>query len=216
METLAIKYEQLRKQLTELCFQGQYHYRTYKRLRTLLYEKQSCRNVAELFFDMSVPAHFYTGIGYLCQLYDYHQQSINIFRYLKFVKANVSIFKNANKITILKSLEQDEILLQEIKPLMTNLSVLRNKYYFHLDEQYLKNPMEVFEEYPITYNELERLFDSAGQIINRYSVFYDDSSTHMGIFNEEDIFDLFDFLDLSLNKRRKEWEDKYVTKKSEE
>lgn len=188
----------LREALTELCFQGQTHYRIWRAVNESFSTHPTPAENAPVFFVLTAKAHFNASFSYLAKLVDKHKDSVKINDYIQFARSHPYIFQKEQSSTILKAVEEDSKLIETFSDHIINIRAWRDKYYSHLDRELISKPKAIFELYPIKPIDIYRLFEQIGNIINRYSGYYDDSSRQMGIIGEDDVTWLIEFIEQKL------------------
>ncbi len=188
----------LREALTEMCFQGQTHYRIWRTLNESFEKHPAPAENAPVFFIMTASAHFNSSFSFLAKLVDKHRDAVNINEYIEFVQSCPSMFKKTQSSTISKAVQKDLQIIEAFSTQITNIRARRDKYYAHLDRKHISKPKEILQLFPIKPIEIYQLYEEIGKIINRYSGFYDDSSSEMGIVGEDDVKWLIEFIEEKL------------------
>lgn len=201
------------KLLTDFTYQGLVHFRIWKRLIGMdgwvTDDEKTGKEMAPVFFAMSQKAHFETAFMHLARLVDVHDDTTNIGHFLRCVASEPKVFHKTEYEKIIKGVACDQNHLDGLRNSLMAIKKRRDKFYAHIDRSLIKDTQKVFREWPLRAAEMENAFTLVGEILNKYSVFLDKSTTVMGIIGEEDITKLLRYVGLQLREdkeeRRKKW-----------
>lgn len=198
------QFRDLRELLTTQCLLGQVHYRIWRAINESSRDKPEIAESAPVFFIMTRKAHFDGALIHVARLVDKHSESTSIHHYLSFAESNALIFQKVTPTDVNSAVESDRASLEGMSRRISNITARRNKYYAHLDKALISGKEEVLADFPIAPKEIYDLLVEIGEILNRYSGYFDDSDTHMGVLDEDDVNWVMDSLGKSLEREREE------------
>ncbi len=149
---------------------------------------------------------------YLHRIYDQHQSSFNLRRFLITIRENPHLFApqevkkrvaaNPHAEGLIRAigaldpaqLERDIRYCTNSNPQVANLNEWRDRVTFHKDprELFRQNPFE--HDHPLPFAEIEELLAKGYEIRNRYSQYFDTSVYSQGCREWKDVNHLFNAL----------------------
>lgn len=142
-------------------------------------------NEFPVFFNISNKSFVHVCIIELAKLYEYKSDS-GIEKLITICDANQNLFlkKIPNEITdcdtdkiirnydikidIQKDIQDAKNKLESLETVIENLKGQRDKFYAHLDKEYSENPSALTKNFPLNYEEIKNLIDTATSICNRF------------------------------------------------
>lgn len=116
-------------------------------------------NISLGFYTTVIYALFYSSIMELAKLYDNHKDSVYISAIQNQIQMNLEWF---GKDTFQPLVDRK----RKLKKIIENLRSIRNKAYAHSDKELLNDMDKVFNEYPISFEDVEKLIEFAFDICN--------------------------------------------------
>jgi len=165
-----------RKSLSSICNYGFINLRWWGKIYNYSKKKPDVINISPFFFLSAQNAYFDCALWNLILLFDPYSKKnkpLTIEKFLNFIEQNQKMFRNVSLNQLKKEIESDKKLLLGKLNMLDKLEKLRNKRLAHLDLKYAGNYNEIFKKFSIPINEMEKLFILAGEIINRYSAYFD-------------------------------------------
>jgi hypothetical protein len=89
------------------------------------------------------------------------------------------LFKDKNRKNIKKAIKLDGDRLLKEKTSLGNLKIWRDKRLYHLEKEYAGDLNQVFREHSITIGQFANLYSLAKDILNRYSIYFDEQENYM-------------------------------------
>jgi len=170
------------------------------------------------FFAASQKAHYDAMLAHLFRVLDTNSQSLSIWKFLNYAESNIKIFStqafaqrnrkdidsdNRSKYHVpatVENLKDDRKRLTELEEQLKALRELRDKAYAHADLRLTISNSEVRLR-ELTIQEIEELITTVFEIIQRYSIAYDKSSYSRKWMREDDINDVMEILNESLQEK---------------
>jgi hypothetical protein len=128
-------------------------------------------NSAYYFFGIAEASCVETAAMALSRIFIPHDDSITIPYLLNYAEQNPQVFSRIDRPTILERIEEHRQELNSISSLISNLKEQRDHALAHLDKKHITNPDAVYTHPPLDYNEVEKTFPLALNIVNTYSRF---------------------------------------------
>ena len=125
--------------LTSQLVWGSLHFRTARQIRIALGRRGE--DLAHCRWPLSITevAHFDTALAVLMRLLDRNSQSVNVYSFLRKCRSNPGLFKKKiEKNELLPAIDEDELHLKKIKPILDRLKKQRDSRFAHLDVSLLK------------------------------------------------------------------------------
>lgn len=155
-------------------------------------------NKAPAFFSLAINSFHYSAIMGLARIFEpASRDSKSIYKFLNFIEGNhKKIFKNdlITKKKLGRDSDIDEStvrkhreILTGVEPIISNLITWRDKAFAHNDKKYFKDRDALGKDFPITYEEIQKLIELAGEILNTYQVGYNGSYTQIIPSNTFDV-----------------------------
>jgi len=182
MDIVSIKdrFKKYRNDLWVICSNGYTHLFLFKKLFKYFSTNKDVFMLSPTFFAFSRDGHLECGISNLMRLFDTHQDSYSIFAYINYIKSNMKYLFAENKIGEVKRvIKEHRQLLLEIEGKLKILKTWRDKRLFHLDKEYLGDLNKIFRDYRLNIEDIENLYKIASDILNQYSILFDNQSFYM-------------------------------------
>jgi Arc/MetJ-type ribon-helix-helix transcriptional regulator len=213
LETPEMFHAYLRVLWDEL-YWANYYYEIFEEIQRLCQEHNEAFKFSPYFWDSTLRAHYYASLLYLHRIYDQHNRSFNLHRFLLTVRNNPKIFDldevrkrragdlHADSLIRYigpldpKQLESDiEYSSDKTNSKVSNLKSWRDRVTFHKDERELFRQKPFEEEYPLPHTDVKELLDRGFDMLNRYSQFFDTRIYSRGFHEWKDIEFVFEALD---------------------
>jgi len=148
--------------------------------------KRLVANVAPAFFGMTLEAHLNTAILHAARIFDTHKGMLNLEKILRRANANKGTLSPESANDLRDNLREARAKLPKLKSTLEAVSIRRNKTLAHLDPKVVSKPEEIEKKSEITVDQLEKLFTTAWEILNRVSVPYWDLSASLKLIDVDD------------------------------
>lgn len=177
------------------------HYKLFSSLNDSMSEYEREMSQSRAFWELTINSHLENSLFRLCRVYDQHKDSLNLKNILEAIKiksdqienhdadhekndSNLA-FKNLDNIAK-KQLESDLNFVSKEGDIVKKLVIWRNNKFAHQSAKKIIGKIDIFQEHSITYEELELLFSSGIEIINRYSNLLFNSSFSKNMVGQDD------------------------------
>jgi hypothetical protein len=202
------EFDRILEAITNQVVEANIYFRLFKDLLKTLDtdEYQDIQLVSRTFWSLTLNAHYYTAIHYLCRVFDQNPLGLHLKSFLTAVEANLHLFSEAefrkrlkdnvyvddlasvHRIPDDKQLEEDMRLCSEqndndlVKTLMRH----RHAYLAHNDGGYVVKQKDIRSQLPLPISDLDVLMARASKIVNRYSTLYKAESHSTQILGYDD------------------------------
>lgn len=188
METLprVKKFEKTMERLIELVVLGRAHLQIGRGIAKLMTEDPVIRDVARVFWGMSITAHLDAAQMFAFKLFDPRNGSMTIPYLLERAKECSADFQKATpeQVSALALDANRDILA--IAAALKPLRAKRNRILAHVDPTIVCDPEKLEAETKITFGDLDGIFGTAGKILNNVSVAFRDNSSILEIMGAAD------------------------------
>ena len=183
-----------RDALFKACGKGYAHLLIAKKIKSDYIQGYLAFKRSPTFWFYSYGAHSECVFSYLARIVEKRKnpnpKNITIFKYLNIVGQNIEfLFEENKQEDIKKAIEADYLLLEDKKEIINKLKDLRDKFLFHLDKQAFLNK-SFFPTNEINDTDIERLYLLIEEILNRYSVFFDETKMPYDLSSLKITFDM--------------------------
>jgi len=172
--------------LTEVVVLGKAHLKIGSGIAKTVTADPVIANVAPVFWGMSMTAHLDAAQMFAFKLFDPRRGSMTI-EYLLDKAAECSgDFQNASPSQVSAIIDaactQVSSLAAPLQPLRTK----RNRILAHMDPTIVRDPEKLAKETQVTFSDLNLIFRTAGDIVNRISVAFRDISSDLELIGDTD------------------------------
>lgn len=176
-----------------------------------LQDDEELLQAAPFFFRRTADAYLDGATLRMHRLIDRTKKSTSIFYFLRFVAKHPEIFQYVTTDEVVEAADQSREMLESKKKKLDSFLMQRNKHFVHLAREYLLLPdRDVYKEFPTTYEDLFGLLTSIGEILNRFSGFYDQRATLLEFWDERtSIESLFRYLRLGFDDESRELDERF-------
>jgi hypothetical protein len=179
-DTTIDKFKNYRFDLVVICTNGRTYLHLWKKIFNLFSKNKELFQLSPTFFAFARDGLLECAVSNLMKLYDVHKDSFSVYTYLNFAEQNMGIlFKKKNQKNIKKEIKLDRDRLSKEKTSLGNLKIWRDKRLYHLEKEYAGDLNQVFREHTITIGQLDNLYSLAKDILNRYSIYFDEKENYM-------------------------------------
>jgi len=180
-------------------------------------------HVANTFFTVTMKAHLDAALVHLFKIFDTHEDSLSIWKFMKYVDTNTEIFStesfvrrmagNTNLDYLLKShapvtstdIEKDKNKLHSKESIIKTLKKRRDKEYSHIDEAILLKIDNAPRQSHLSISEVQDSITAVFEILSRYSTAYDQSTFSRKWLGENDIEEVMAAIQFRLEEQSKQW-----------
>ena len=170
------------------------HYKLYKDLLSTIEEFPLVVAQSNTFWSMTLKSHLSTSLYMLTKAYDQHSNALHLLSFLQTIKANPTLFSEANfrerkkdnpfvvslasesRIPDLASLEIDISLCSKENHLVNTLIVHRGNALVHRNAKNTAKGTSVSETHPLSWEDFEVLLARAIEVLNKYSRLFEAST----------------------------------------
>ena len=179
-DTTKDKFKNYRFDLVVICTNGRTYLHLWKKIFNLFSKNKELFQLSPTFFAFARDGLLECAVSNLMKLYDVHKDSYSVYTYLNFAEQNMDIlFKDKNQKNIKKAIKLDIDSLLKEKTSLGNLKIWRDKRLYHLEKEYAGDLNQVFREHSITIGQFDNLYSLAKDILNRYSIYFDEQENYM-------------------------------------
>jgi hypothetical protein len=179
-DTTIDKFKNYRFDLVVICTNGRTYLHLWKKIFNLFSKNKELFQLSPTFFAFARDGLLECAVSNLMKLYDVHKDSFSVYTYLNFAEQNMGIlFKKKNQKNIKKEIKLDRDRLSKEKTSLGNLKIWRDKRLYHLEKEYAGDLNQVFREHTITIGQFDNLYSLAKDILNRYSIYFDEKENYM-------------------------------------
>lgn len=144
-------------------------------------DKNSDLEFLRHYYDLSTTitkALIYSAIIALSKIYDPNSSGANIISFLHSINSNKYFIESENlkEIKDFAKKQEGELEEEELKKLRKNLKSWRDKFYAHMDKDFLNDEIALHQAYPINVQEFETLLNFIKYTIERFFVLINGSS----------------------------------------
>ncbi len=207
-EQFIVYYDTLREELNTAYL----HYDIAKLLKAAKKTHREELSEALTFFELTMLSNLFTTILSIGRFIDKSNDSLSLDVFFDFIKNNLALFSaNEYRKRLLAQGNDDEycddfVLLHKditdeivdkdrvtIKELpIKNLRIWRHKKLAHIEESFVTGNIKVSDKFPITIQDIDKIFATFHEVLNRYRIAYDGIEWIIGIppvkYQIEDIF----------------------------
>lgn len=174
------KFNEYRNDLTIICSRGYTQLNLWKKFAIYFIKNKDVFMLSPTIFAFTRDALLECAVSDLIKLFDTHGDSLSIYKYLNFCDQNkTKLFSTDKQVKIVQAVNEDKLKLKNKENDLNNLKAWRDKRLYHLDKKYAGDLNKVFRDFNLTIGQIEDLFLLTKDILNRYSNFYDGSSSIM-------------------------------------
>lgn len=193
------KFEKLNKAFFEDCINGSCQLRILMRLLKLPEQYPELYLEGSEFFDLSVTSYIDSSFNRVCKFFDTSSSGTNIFKYLNYIEKQIHlIFPTKNeqeRERILIDLRSDRDILNGFIIQIKYLKNLRDKCFAHLSNESIADRNKIFEDNPISFEDLNKIYIQVAEIMNRYLVHYSGTVQAIEFIDEMMIDPFFEVVD---------------------
>lgn len=192
------KLEDILKLLRDHCIRGYLHFRIWRRINKAFRDMPDQLRQFSLHMKMSWEAHDDIALLYLIRLLDRSSQSVGIHYLLRVARSNPQLFKHVQRQQLFDAIEKDQVLLDgDLSEKLLRLKDHRDTHVAHSDKSLLNGNVELIPSNPLTRTDIEELYRTAIEILNRYHRFYNDETWVMdSVVGEQTTDWLFRFINV--------------------
>lgn len=150
-------------------------------------------NTAPMFFSLSVHGYLVLTQLHIARLYDKSENTMTIFSLLSSAKSHREAFCNKDELDRFIA-ETESTTLPELKDTLESIRKIRNKVFAHNDPKTLQNLEEFEKDLRLTKPDLEKALITAGNILNGISVFYNDVTNYLELWQGDDYENALDLI----------------------
>ncbi len=172
------------------------HYELYRTLRQSAKEYGRALNQSRHFWSLTLNAHLEACRIALCRIYDQERRSLGLRNWIENFRETVlptiddaeerAAHHNSTPVSD-SNAERDLGLVSAKDPLVNALIVQRNNAIAHVSRGWTDDGKSVFESFPLTFADFEKLIARAESTINRYSTFVYGTNHGMQTFEDDDV-----------------------------
>ncbi len=142
-------------------------------------------DTAGVFFGLTITAHLEVTQMYAAKLFDTHPSAETIHTLLRTAEQNTHLFTNGSPEEVRKVVRAARQRVGGLGPAMKAVRTRRNKVLAHLDPEAIHDPAKLAQDAKLTLDDLLKVFETAGEIVNEISRLYMDA-THLTTFPFQD------------------------------
>ena len=155
-------------ELTRQCCLGKLYVREWRVLVACLAQYPALREVDTALFGVARTALPGQAVMVLARLVDKHPNAAGVHWLLNSAEQNIAIFPYRREM-VRQAVVEDRCKLDELAVSVQNLRCLRDKYYAHFDKASLTSLGKLHDDYPFGPDDADDLYETIGNILNRYS-----------------------------------------------
>ncbi len=140
---------------------------------------------AGVFFGLTITAHLQAAQMCAAKLFDTHRGAETIHTLLRTAEQNTHLFTNASPQVVHTAVRAGRQRVRGLDRVMKAVRIRRNKVLAHLDPETVRDPVKLVQNARLTLDDLLKIFDAAGEIVNEISRLYMDA-THLTTFPFQD------------------------------
>jgi Holliday junction resolvase RusA-like endonuclease len=193
-ETFVKCHQELRDELNN----ANWHFKIWKYLWELRGTHNEELNQAPAFFGLTIHAHLLAALVRLNKFFDRKEQHLSIRNFLDFIEQNLDIFSNEAFQARMRSKgryesyiikDHNEITLQKVEEDRKKVNDLpvayirrwRNAVLVHINADCVLRGTDVMKKYPVKQRQIDNIIDTLDDMLNDYSVAYDDVTWAKGL-----------------------------------
>jgi hypothetical protein len=177
------------------------HYEIAKLLREFRQTRYSEYSEAITFFRVTQDANLFAAVMAICRFIDERTDTMQLHSFFELVRKNLDLFTTSIYRTRLVQAGMDEediehwtrLHLEVTKEMMDadeakvknmpvkNLLIWRHKKLAHLDKELALNEIDLIQENPVTVKEIDDIFTTLDEILNKYGTAYDGKQWIIGL-----------------------------------
>jgi hypothetical protein len=142
--------------------------------------------VARTFFGLTIEASLYMAQMFVAKLYDTTSGAITVWSLLKESKSEANNFKYGTTQEVSTAVQASETRLDGLATILKSIKDRRNQSLAHLDPRTVKDPAGLASRANLTFEELERVFEETGAILNEFSLLWESVTSSMELVDDED------------------------------
>lgn len=142
-------------------------------------------DTAGVFFGLTFTAHLETAQMHAAKLFDTHRGAETIDTLVTTAARNTHLFVNGSPQAVHAAVRSARHRVRGLDPVMKAVRLRRNKMLAHLDPETVLDPVKLLRDTKLTVDDLVRVFDVAGGIVNEISHLYMDV-TQLTMFPKHD------------------------------
>ena len=141
---------------------------------------------AQTFFGLTIEAFLQTAQMYAAKLYDTTSGAITVKSLLDAANSQAGNFKYGTPQEISAAIDDAEMRRHSLITILKSVKDRRNQSLAHLDPRTVKDPAGLANRAKLTFADLGKLFDETGAILNEFSRLWEDTTTAVWLFDEDD------------------------------
>lgn len=165
---------------------GKAHLRIWEGLSKALSKTPQLAKVAKTFFGLTLQAHIEQAILHAARLYDSNKEAVTVRSLLTLAEKKAGQFQDTRPDEVRQIISGARQQLGAVEPLLDAVQTRRNKLLAHLDPQAIFDPSKVAEGSETTIKNMEKLFDTAGSVLNNISGSYRGSTSVLDLLDTSD------------------------------
>jgi hypothetical protein len=216
-ETFVKYHQELRGELNN----ANWHFTIWKYLQELRGTYHKELNQAPAFFGLTMYAHLLAALVRINKFFDKNEQHLSIRKFLDFIEQNLDIFSNKafearmrskgryesyiikghSEITHQK-VEEDRKKVDDLP--VAHIRRWRNTILVHIEEGRVLRGIDIMKKYPVKQRQVDDIINTLDDMLNDYSVAYDDYTWVKGLPIEYGIKTVVDAIRFQITETRRQ------------
>jgi len=142
--------------------------------------------MAKTFFAMTIDAHLYSSLMYAARVHDTQRNAVTMETLLQRASQEKGAAKHGSSVEVERAIESAQNVLTELGKLLESLKERRNRRLAHTDSRTLTNPSLAATIVEEDYENLAKIFDRTGGILNEFSRLFRDITGILEILDQTD------------------------------
>ncbi len=198
------------------------HYNLYKNLKSSLEKFPLVAAQSNTFWVTTLKSHLSLSLFMLTKAYDQNSNALHLLSFLQTIKANPTLFEEANfrerkkdnpfvdslanesRIPDLTSLDGDISLCSDSDPLVRILIAHRGNALAHRNAKNTARGKSISEIYPLSWEDFEALLARAIEVLNKYSQLFEASTYSTRPIGADDYRYIFECVNSAVEQSRRQ------------
>jgi hypothetical protein len=146
-------------------------------------------------FGLAHSSLYSQALLYAARFLEDNTQSLGMVAFLNFAEQCAQLLLPRQRLELRDFLTEDRHSLDRISTLTGRIKALRDNFYAHWDKKFVTELDELFTQYPVSADDLERVFQLCRGVLNHYDGIFLDRETHYEMAGEGYTEWLLRFLD---------------------
>ncbi len=220
--TDSAEFKRLIKALSLDIVDAHIHYQLFKDLNQQLQEHPLVASQSNTFWSFTLQAHLNTTIYILCRIYDQNETSLHLRSWLTTIKENLNLFDKDQfrerlrnnpfvdslaqhpRKPNLQTLDEDIRSCSNEDALVRTLTVRRGSGIAHRSAKLVVADLNISDNYPLTYSDVDTLLDRAINILNRYTELFSADIYSTTVVGNKDFQYIFKCVEAKVKESRSE------------